>query len=356
MLPCNALNQGCWCGRTMSYRVSSGRSCKYSEVKPSNSSSWALMRRTVDCRCRALKDDSSRSSDGWYKGGAYKRPQDVNRSSNNGNGIVVKEAPSRLTTAMLQDVLAESIRKLTTYKEKMNKTETLMKEGRTQIQQLEHGLEEATRRKAELETKLGKQKKENKELQEEIGTAQNMIAGLEKSLAAEQAVCRQLDEEIKTARDLITKLDLKITQLEDAMAEARVVQVERDEELRSLQAIQQEEEEARLAAVAAASSSGHAHLKAPWPPTDQIVIFYPTNWKKTYIHYTEDGKKWTSLPGVPLKDTGAGVKLVTIAARKIEFCVNNGGGEWDSPGGNYRIDKPGVYRIERGRTERMALD
>lgn len=70
---------------------------------------------------------------------------------------------------------------------------------------------------------------------------------------------------------------------------------------------------------------------------------------------------WTSVPGhrmdrVPDSNN---VKSLTIQGSRMEFVVNNGHNDWDTPSpyskkpGNYVVDSPGMYRLKSGRLERI---
>jgi protein-tyrosine-phosphatase len=58
---------------------------------------------------------------------------------------------------------------------------------------------------------------------------------------------------------------------------------------------------------------------------------------------------------VPFKEGTGNKKVVTVDEKKIEFVVNNGEGDWDTPdpygGGqkNYKITAPGTYVLRSGK-------
>jgi hypothetical protein len=60
-----------------------------------------------------------------------------------------------------------------------------------------------------------------------------------------------------------------------------------------------------------------------------------------------DGKGWTDSPGWKMQQEG-GVKRLVVEGSRMEFCVNNGGSEWDAPPGNYNISEPGEYEVSNG--------
>lgn len=72
---------------------------------------------------------------------------------------------------------------------------------------------------------------------------------------------------------------------------------------------------------------------------------------------------WTDLPGVemrPGKDKFAGSKMLQIRGNRVEFVLNDGAGQWDTPdpyGGsqtkNYVINAPGEYRLAAGRITKV---
>ncbi len=66
---------------------------------------------------------------------------------------------------------------------------------------------------------------------------------------------------------------------------------------------------------------------------------------------------WTAPPGVRMFPGTNGAKTVTLEAATAEFLFNNGGSDWDHPGGgnngNYVAEGPGRYRLENGQLERL---
>lgn len=68
---------------------------------------------------------------------------------------------------------------------------------------------------------------------------------------------------------------------------------------------------------------------------------------------------WTDLPGVEMqqgKEGFAGSKVLQIRGNHLEFVLNDGAGQWDTPdpyGGsqtkNYTIETAGQYRLEAGK-------
>ena len=72
---------------------------------------------------------------------------------------------------------------------------------------------------------------------------------------------------------------------------------------------------------------------------------------------------WTDLPGVEMqqgKEAFAGSKVVQIRGNRLEFVLNDGAGQWDTPdpyGGsqtkNYTINAAGQYRLEAGQVSQI---
>jgi hypothetical protein len=54
-----------------------------------------------------------------------------------------------------------------------------------------------------------------------------------------------------------------------------------------------------------------------------------------------------------MEQAGDQFRTLRIPGSRIEFVLNNGKGEWDSPPGNYKIDGPGKYRLEHGHVQRI---
>lgn len=94
-----------------------------------------------------------------------------------------------------------------------------------------------------------------------------------------------------------------------------------------------------------------------------ITVAYQTGWKRVMLHYRADGLAWTDLPGVQMQsgsDDLAGYKVMQVRGNKIEFVLNDGSGQWDTPdpygagqSKNYRIDTPGTYRLKDGRVSKL---
>jgi hypothetical protein len=70
---------------------------------------------------------------------------------------------------------------------------------------------------------------------------------------------------------------------------------------------------------------------------------------------------WTPVPGKKLTTSQQdhSMKTIAIEGTKLEFVMNNGENDWDSPGRfmdkpkNYQIDAPGNYKLKSGKLERV---
>jgi len=71
---------------------------------------------------------------------------------------------------------------------------------------------------------------------------------------------------------------------------------------------------------------------------------------------------WTNVPGVRMSHVQGdhNSKTVTFEGRSVEFVMNNGDNDWDSPGRfsdkpkNYEVLSPGSYRLKSGKLEKVA--
>mmetsp|Transcript_18852 Transcript_18852/g.32211 ORF Transcript_18852/g.32211 Transcript_18852/m.32211 type:complete len:321 (+) Transcript_18852:114-1076(+) len=91
----------------------------------------------------------------------------------------------------------------------------------------------------------------------------------------------------------------------------------------------------------------------PAPPPIDITLTFkcPAHWPECFLHYEAEGRGWTSMPGVRMERAGDAYTL-RIPGKVAEFVFNNGGQEWDSIPGNYKIWSPGSYRVEGGKVQR----
>uniref|UniRef100_A0A383V548 Uncharacterized protein n=1 Tax=Tetradesmus obliquus TaxID=3088 RepID=A0A383V548_TETOB len=98
-------------------------------------------------------------------------------------------------------------------------------------------------------------------------------------------------------------------------------------------------------------------MQPPPPPAPPAVInlTYISGWHNCFIHYTMDGKTWTAVPGKKLTTSQQdhATKTISIEGTSMEFVMNNGENDWDSPGRytdkpkNYQITEPGNYKLKR---------
>ncbi|PNH10693.1 hypothetical protein TSOC_002568 [Tetrabaena socialis] len=112
---------------------------------------------------------------------------------------------------------------------------------------------------------------------------------------------------------------------------------------------------AAVAAAAAAPAAPPTPAPPPPPPprVPEIQLSYRSSWGEVFLHVNVDGKGWTVLPGLRMEHNGNKEHSLTLQGRSIEFVLNNGRGEWDSPNGagagkNYRIGTAGEYRLHNG--------
>ena len=73
---------------------------------------------------------------------------------------------------------------------------------------------------------------------------------------------------------------------------------------------------------------------------------------------------WTNLPGVEMQSGShnlSGSKVLQVRGNQIEFVLNDGAGQWDTPdpygssqNKNYQVDAPGKYRLQGGKLERLG--
>ncbi|KAK9805187.1 hypothetical protein WJX72_004677 [[Myrmecia] bisecta] len=157
-------------------------------------------------------------------------------------------------------------------------------------------------------------------------------------------------EELKTAR-------LRISDLEQQLAAAQA----QLEEARKGPAPQLATPAANLSTNQQATSA-NAPLSSPASQPPCITVAYETGWGLVYLHYNVDGQGWTKSPGIPMQEGRedlAGKKVLEVRGHRLEFVLNDGAGDWDTPdpsgGGrrNYVIDSPGRYRLKSGQLHRV---
>jgi negative regulator of replication initiation len=110
------------------------------------------------------------------------------------------------------------------------------------------------------------------------------------------------------------------------------------------------------------------YYQQPSPPQSQpalntITVAYETGWSNAWLHFCTDKQGWTQAPGVRMQDGQgalAGKKVLSLDGNRIEFVVNNGSGDWDTPNPygsstikNYVIDSPGVYVLKAGQLRKL---
>lgn len=117
-------------------------------------------------------------------------------------------------------------------------------------------------------------------------------------------------------------------------------------------------------------ASGQQQGNTAAPPSQQavnqnvITIAYETGWSRVMMHYSSDGQTWTNLPGVEMQSGShnlSGSKVLQVRGNQIEFVLNDGAGQWDTPdpygssqNKNYQVDAPGKYRLQGGKLERLG--
>lgn len=95
-----------------------------------------------------------------------------------------------------------------------------------------------------------------------------------------------------------------------------------------------------------------------------ITIAYETGWRRVMMHYSADGQAWTNLPGVEMQfgsEDLTGCKVLQVRGHSVEFVLNDGAGQWDTPdpygssqNKNYTVDSPGKYRLQGGRLKKLS--
>mmetsp|Transcript_40408 Transcript_40408/g.114417 ORF Transcript_40408/g.114417 Transcript_40408/m.114417 type:complete len:283 (+) Transcript_40408:209-1057(+) len=82
-------------------------------------------------------------------------------------------------------------------------------------------------------------------------------------------------------------------------------------------------------------------------PSNTITIMCSTGWQDCFVHFNVDDKGWTDPPGWKMLQEGDAYQLVVEGSR-MEFCLNDGGDQWDAPAGNYNITESGTYVVSGG--------
>ena len=96
------------------------------------------------------------------------------------------------------------------------------------------------------------------------------------------------------------------------------------------------------------------------PTKDLITIRYRTGWRHAYVHCNVNGKGWTTAPGIRMSGNDDNKELV-LEGSTMEFVVNNGGDDWDTPDPfnedgpkNYRVSSPGTYVLSSGKLRKQG--
>lgn len=85
-----------------------------------------------------------------------------------------------------------------------------------------------------------------------------------------------------------------------------------------------------------------------------ITLLYASSWERTFVHYSADNAGWTKVPGVLMQSEnqmkGRSWKVLKIQARRLEFVLTDGEGNWDRDpsGSNYIINEPGSFVLSAG--------
>ncbi|GBF90668.1 hypothetical protein Rsub_03240 [Raphidocelis subcapitata] len=187
------------------------------------------------------------------------------------------------------------------------------------------------------------------EERKERARLEQQVAALRSELAAANARAEQLEAEALQARQLVAAYQRQLGQ-QPAAAVATPAPAPQSP-------AEQQQQQGQQQATAPPPTSEAAAAAAP---SGTITLQYFSGWGDVFIHYCADGKGWTKSPGVKLASSPDGsCRSVTVPAQRLEFVMNNGQGEWDSPGrysdapGNYQADAPGTYKLKSGRLERL---
>lgn len=69
-----------------------------------------------------------------------------------------------------------------------------------------------------------------------------------------------------------------------------------------------------------------------------ITLRYSTGWQEAFAHFSRDGRAWTAVPGVKLVEAsnpGGDRELRIEGARRLDFVMTDGHGNWDTPVPSY---------------------
>lgn len=113
-------------------------------------------------------------------------------------------------------------------------------------------------------------------------------------------------------------------------------------------------------ASAAPKASPPSAPTPPPAPVDTISIEYHSGWNQAFLHCKVDNQGWTQVPGHKLNRSGQGCWTMSVPGRQMEFVLNNGHNDWDTPqpyqgkSSNYLIHEPGNYRLKNGRLQKTS--
>lgn len=195
----------------------------------------------------------------------------------------------------------------------------------------------------------------------------------ENIFALNRSRLRALDE-LRHAKEKIGELESK---LEEAVSEASSASRQvADFQARSLTSTTYEDDISGGTFVAAASAPPGAQAlvagssmaePAAEPSTSDgpcVTVVYSTGWQSAFLHYNMDNKGWTAVPGKRMREGSArfpGAKMITVPGYRLEFVINDGGADWDSPNPwgeegrpkNYVADGPGIWRLKNGKLNKL---
>ena len=171
-------------------------------------------------------------------------------------------------------------------------------------------------------------------------------------------------EELKISKKRIAELQVELDAAKEELAAAQAVAAQAGAAgglmMDQQQQQQQQQEapasvssfEAATQAMTEGTASSGGDPPAPEAPANTITILYATGWHECFAHFNVDDKGWTDPPGWKMTQEGDSKQLV-VEGGNMEFCLNNGGSDWDSPPGNYTVTEPGTYRVSGGAIHKL---
>ena len=74
--------------------------------------------------------------------------------------------------------------------------------------------------------------------------------------------------------------------------------------------------------------------------TGTITLVYATGWNSAFCHYSLDGRAWTAVPGMKLASGAGGAdrEIRIEGARRLDFVMTDGHGNWDTPVPSYAVN------------------